>query len=132
MLWSSSFMNYNITAYSIYLPLAFAITIKVGVSCYYNGAHYLVELMQGNTHLAHTINRYLLMGYLLLNLGYTAVTLSFWPGIHSSLGVVTSCSFSLGCLMLLLGFMHYFNMLVTYLIRKKINNHVSPLKLQVL
>lgn len=120
-------MDFNVLAYCVFLPVAFAATFKTGWTCYRNGAHYLEELMRGDVKLAHAINRFLLIGYLLLNMGYIAVSLRFWESIGSAEAVILSCTSRMGYLLLLLGVMHYFNMLVTYLIRKKQKNSPNNL-----
>jgi hypothetical protein len=121
--------NYNIIAYCIYLPITFYITIVVGRICYQNGEVYLSRIINDHPDTVKAINSLLLVGYYLLNLGYAAITLSFWQQIHDIRGLIEILSGKLGTIIMFLGLMHFNNMLVTYIISKRINkNNQSSLK----
>ncbi len=117
--------NYNIIAYSIYLPLTYYITIVVGRICYKHGEIYLLGIINDHPDLVKTINKMLLIGYYLLNLGYAAITLSFWPELTNFGGLIGTIGVKLGQIILLLGLMHYNNMAVTYFISKRINKQLN-------
>ncbi len=119
--------NYNLIAYSIYLPITFYITIVVGKTCYNNGEVYLSRIINDHPETVRSINSILLVGYYLLNLGYAAITLSFWQEIHNIAQMIEILGRKLGTIILFLGLMHFNNMLVTYVISKRINKK-SPLK----
>lgn len=72
----------NVIAYIIYLLFTYLITVHVGLIFYRNGRAYILNLLNGDDHLTDSINRILLTGYYLLNLGYAAVIINFWETIH--------------------------------------------------
>lgn len=114
-------MNYNIVSYLIYLLITFYVTVVVGKICYTNGEHYLMKIINDKPELVRSINSILLIGYYLLNLGYATIMLSFWPQIESLNQLICELSTKTGKILLLLGFMHYFNILITALYSIKIN-----------
>ncbi len=114
-------INYNIIGYLVYLPITFYITIHIGKVCYTNGEHYLARIINDHPEIVKAINSLLLLGYYLLNLGYAAITLSFWPNIDNWIVLIETIGTKLGQIILLLGVMHFNNMLMTYLIAQRIN-----------
>jgi hypothetical protein len=102
-------MNYNVIAYLIYLPISFYISVILGRVLYKNGRHFILEAFSGDETITDAINYFLLVGYYLLNLGYDAYSLSFWPDIFSMMDLVNELSLRLGSLVLGLGLIHYFN-----------------------
>jgi hypothetical protein len=85
----------NTLAYIIYLLITYLVTVHVGLAFYRNGRAYILNLLLGDEALTDSINRILLTGYYLLNLGYAAVMISFWKTIETyaeliaSIGIMT-------------------------------------------
>jgi len=102
-------MNYNILSYTIYLPLIFFITIKVGWMFYKNGELFLMNLFENNLALIKNVNNILLMGYYLVNLGYSVLTISHWEKINNSIQLINVLSYTLGRIIILLALLHYNN-----------------------
>jgi hypothetical protein len=102
-------MNYNVIAYLIYLPISFYISVILGKVFYRNGRYFILEAFSGDETITNAINHFLLVGYYLLNLGYDAYSLSFWPNIMSTKDLINELSLHLGSLILGLGLVHYFN-----------------------
>ncbi|RXK60462.1 hypothetical protein ESA94_08310 [Lacibacter luteus] len=109
----------NSVAYIIYLLLTYFITVHVGLRFYRNGRIYILGLLDGNEELTDFINKLLLVGYYLLNLGYAALMINLWQNITSWLQLFESVFIMTGRIMLTLALIHFFNMLVIYLIRKR-------------
>lgn len=122
-------MNYNTIAYLIFIPTVIIVTVRVGYQCFTYGKEFLNCAFVKEPHLVDPINNSLLVGYIVLNTGYALVSLKFWETITNLSHLIEYLSFQLGCLILLLGVMHVFNMSVTYIIskRKIINqqNHIN-------
>ena len=76
-------MNLNIIGYLIYLSLTSIIIIKVGKLCYDNGNIFVSQLIPNHEELCLQINKTLLIGYYLLNLGYCAMTIISWEKIQT-------------------------------------------------
>ena len=109
-------MNYNIVTYSVYLPIIFFITIRIGWIFNKNGEVFLLNIFKGNTALVKNINRLLLIGYYLVNLGYAVVTISFWEKVESPIEVINTLSGVLGKIIILLAILHYNNIFwLTYI-----------------
>src|SRR4051812_25017513 len=111
-------MNLNIIAYLVYLLITYVVTVHIGVICYRNGIHYIRLELEDFT-LSDAVNRILLTGYYLVNLGYTSLMIFRWEKISSVSQLINSISLKTGTIILILGLMHVLNMTVIYLIRKK-------------
>jgi hypothetical protein len=118
----------NTIAYLLYLFLTYLITVHVGLRFYRNGRPYILRLLHGNESLTDFINRILLTGYYLLNLGYAALMLQRWQTVQSWEQVLTSVLTITGKIMLTLAVIHFFNMTVLYLYSKQQSHFLQPKK----
>ncbi|NCU04976.1 MAG: hypothetical protein GXC73_13415 [Chitinophagaceae bacterium] len=109
----------NSIAYIIYLFVTYLVTVHVGFRFYKNGRVYILNLLNGDEELTNFINRMLLMGYYLLNLGYAAMMISMWERINNWLELFTSICTMTGRIMLTLALIHFLNMTVIYFISRK-------------
>jgi hypothetical protein len=109
----------NTLAYILYLLLSYFITVHVGLLFYRNGRIYILNLLQGDEQLTGFINKMLLVGYYLLNLGYAALMISSWNTIYTFTELVVSVCTMTGRILLTLAAVHFCNMAVIYLISKK-------------
>lgn len=115
-------MNLNILTYLIYSIITGFIILRVGWLFYHFGAAYLYEIFGERRSLADAVNKLLLIGYYLLNLGYVAVSLSFWPQVHHLTQMLELLSAKVGFICLALGLIHFLNMLWVRLLKKQILN----------
>lgn len=102
----------NTLSYIIYLLLTWFITVHVGLIFYRNGKSYILNLLQGDEKLTLFINRILLVGYYLLNLGYVTISIRFWKTINTWTEVITSICTMTGKIMCILAVIHFFNMAI--------------------
>jgi hypothetical protein len=109
----------NVAAYLIYLLLTYWVTVHVGWRFYRNGRLYILALFRNETMIADAVNRLLLTGYYLLNLGYAALMLRSWPSLHTWTEVLLSVCTMSGRILLTLGCIHFCNMGLLYLLRKR-------------
>lgn len=118
-------LSMNTFAYILYMLITYVITVHVGLRFYRNGRVYILRLLHGDEPLTDTINRILLTGYYLLNLGYAALTISTWKTIHHPEEVFITVFTMTGKIMLTLAVIHFFNMGIIYLFskRKYYSNH---------
>jgi len=113
-------VNYNLLTYCIYTPIILFITIRVGWLFYKNGAVFLQKIFD-NHSITKTINKLLLTGYYLVNIGYSVIMISFWEVVESVDGVVHSITTRTGIIMLFLAVLHYNNIIILkYIATKKI------------
>ncbi|MBO9634220.1 MAG: hypothetical protein J7578_13980 [Chitinophagaceae bacterium] len=109
----------NTIAYILYFLTTYFITVHTGLSFYRNGRIYILNLLEGNAALTDFINRILLIGYYLLNLGYVALTVNEWDEILNIRELITTLGFRVGMIMLILAYIHFVNMGVILYIGKK-------------
>ena len=104
-------MTFNTAGYIIFGFLVYFITFHVGLVFYRNGKIYMQQLFNDDIHLVDAINKLLLVGYYLLNLGYTTLSIVYWPHIASLSELVECVTYNAGVMIVILGLMHYINML---------------------
>jgi hypothetical protein len=109
----------NIAAIIIYLFIAYLVTVHVGWKFYTNGKIYIMHLMQQDEQYSNAINKLLLTGYYLLNLGYSAVMITLWIPVYDLSTLISTVATMLSRIILTLGIMHFLNMSVIYLLSKK-------------
>lgn len=102
-------MSLNLIGYGIFLILMAFIIVVVGKICYRNGNIFVAELIPGHLALCQQINKSLLIGYYLVNIGYCAVTLSFWSSITSWPMLVEVIALKMAAIIIILSVLHYIN-----------------------
>lgn len=100
----------NTLAYIFYLIITYVITVHVGLIFYRNGEIFILGLLHNDKKLTEFINRILLTGYYLLNLGYAALMIRFWKTITTWTEMLTSIGTMTGMIMLTLAVIHFLNM----------------------
>lgn len=103
-------LNHNLLAYFIYIVFMSLIIIHVGLSCYRNGIVFMNQLMPSRTSYALQLNKILLAGYYLVNIGYTVYMISTWNLITTIEDIVSTIATNAAQIILLLGMLHYINM----------------------
>jgi hypothetical protein len=116
----------NTLAYIIYLLITYLITVRVGFIFFRNGRVFILDLLHNDVPLTDAINRILLVGYYLVNLGYAALMINTWNTIITWTELLLSITVMTGKIVLTLAVMHYFNMFVIYLISKRNQSIFHP------
>ena len=113
-------MNYNVSAYCIYLILTVFVIAFVGKLFYRNGRIFILGLMKDDAVTTDYFNNILLVAYYLFNIGYAFVKLHFWQRIGNPEMLISSISNNMSVLIFILASTHYMNMiLIWYLSRSK-------------
>ena len=112
-------MNHNIVTYCLYLLITISLTIWVARTLFKNGKVFLLDIFQGNKEIADSVNNLLLVGFYLINLGYTVYTLQINTNILSAQEVIERLSIKVGFIILILGAMHFFNLYIFFNLRKR-------------
>lgn len=112
-------MSYILITYSFYLAITLVLTIWVARTLFRNGKVFLIDIFHGNTDLANAVNNLLLVGFYLINIGYAVYTLSISDNVFNARQLVEILSFKCGAIILILGGMHFFNMLVFFKLRSR-------------
>jgi hypothetical protein len=112
-------MNYFILTYAVYLIISIALTVWVAKVLFKNGRIFLVDIFHGNTELADSVNKLLVVGFYLINIGYMSLVLKEEGLIGNMQVVVEVLSRKLGYIILILGAMHFFNLIVFFKLRNR-------------
>ena len=113
-------MNYNLITYGIYIALMSIVIYKIGKVCYKNGKVFILNVLC-DEELTNSINKTLLAGYYLVNIGFVIYTIKEWPQIDRPLEIINELAKYVGSLMILLASLHYFNIyFITHLLKKLI------------
>jgi len=112
-------MSYILISYTLYLFLTLALTVWVARTLFSNGKVFLLDIFHGNKELANAVNNLLLVGFYLINIGYAVYTLTITENILDARQLVEGLSIKVGAIILILGGMHFLNMLVFNKLRKR-------------
>jgi hypothetical protein len=103
-------MNHTVIAYTIYLPVAVAMTVWVARTLHRNGRVFLLQAFRGREDMADSVNHLLVVGFYLINFGFIATALRYGDKPEDVQAVIEFLSTKLGIVMVVLGAMHFFNM----------------------
>ncbi|WP_344240456.1 hypothetical protein [Kribbella hippodromi] len=109
----------TVTTYLIYLLIAVPLTIWVARTLSRNGKVFLIDVFHGNEAFADAVNRLLLVGFYLLNLGFVTLFLRSDRAVLDASGVFEQLSVKLGIVMLVLGVVHLTNVWIFNKIRTR-------------
>jgi hypothetical protein len=112
-------MNATTLTYALYLVLAIGMTVWVARTLHQNGRIFLVECFQGNTELADSVNHLLVVGFYLINIGFVSLYLKTSDSVVGAQGVFETLSGKMGIVLLVLGGMHFFNLVVFTKMRRR-------------
>ncbi len=111
-------MNYTLIATLAYLAAAIGMTIYVGRVLRIHGRPFLEEAFFDKPALADAINVLLNTGFYLLNLGIIGASLKFALKADTFVEAIQVAGYRLGIELLILGFIHFFNMRMINKVRK--------------
>jgi hypothetical protein len=105
--------------YFVYLAISLTVTIWVAKTLHKRGRIFLVDAFHGQQELADSINHLLVVGFYLINVGYVAFALKSTENPTNLRQAIELVSDKLGLVLLVLGGMHFFNLLVFSSVRKR-------------
>ena len=105
-------MNYNLIGYCIFILIIVFIIVVVGKICYRNGNIFVASLIPDHFDLCQQINKTLLVGYYLVNIGYAAMSLADWENIVSLSRLVEVIAFKTAVIVCILSVLHYLNIFI--------------------
>lgn len=112
-------MNATVMTYGLYLALSLPLTVWVARNLHRNGRIFLVECFRGNEPLADSVNQLLVVGFYLVNFGFVALYLKLVDDVEAARGIFEALSAKLGVVLLVLGGMHFFNLLIFTKMRRR-------------
>ncbi|MEM1176036.1 MAG: hypothetical protein AAGA33_06550 [Pseudomonadota bacterium] len=98
----------------LYIALSIGITVYVSRTLSKNGLPFLIDGFAGNTTLAESTNHLLVVGFYLINLGFVLLRMQTNVEISSINELIIYQASGLGLVLLILGAMHFFNMLIIH------------------
>jgi len=112
------FMNV-VVCYASYLIISIILTVWVAKTLYRSGRIFLLDAFRGNADLADSVNHLLIVGFYLINVGYIALALKTTSALATFRQAIELESTKIGVVLLILGGMHFFNILVLAKMRKR-------------
>ncbi len=110
--------QYLIAVYGAYAVISVTLTVWIARTLFKNGAVFLEEVFADAPKMAEAVNRLLVVGFYLLNLGYASLLMKM-RGASGAIEAVEALSGKLGLLLLSLGGMHFFNLYLFHRIRQR-------------
>ncbi len=101
----------NLIAYTIYSPIVLFTTFYLGWVFYSNGKVYLQKIFVGQEAFGQYINKLLLIGYYLVNIGIAFYTIIFWESMDSLESLFALVSTYIGRYFLFLALLHFNNLI---------------------
>ena len=105
--------------YLIYLLISVGLTLIVGRALSRSGREFLLEVFDGNTGLAEAVNRLLVVGFYLLNLGFVTLTMQTSGNIDGARQGMQLLSVKIGEVLLVLGALHFANLAIFARVRSR-------------
>ena len=109
----------TVATYLGYLAVAVPLTVWVARVLSRHGRVFLADVFDGDEKLAEAVSTLLLVGFYLLNLGFVMLYLSVDTVVTSPRALIEALSVKLGVVMLLLGVVHFGNLVVFHGIRRR-------------
>ena len=103
--------TYNLSAYSIYLPVAITLTIVVSHLLFKNAKIFMLEIFHQKEDIALATNSLFKIGFYLLNIGFALKIVEFYQ-ILTMENLVVSLSEKIGGFSIYLGIMMMLNLLL--------------------
>jgi hypothetical protein len=112
-------MTWTVGTYVVYLLATVPLTIWVAATLSRHGRVFLEDVFTGNHALAHAVNRLLVVGFYLLNLGFVSLYLRLGTDVVALRGLFEELSVKIGVVTLVLGVVHFCNVYVFNAIRRR-------------
>ena len=108
-----------VITYAAYLVISVFLTVWVARTLHKNGRVFLIEVFNGDEALADSVNHLLVVGFYLINLGYVTLALKIGDVIDTPQQGIEALSYKVGLVLLVLGGMHFFNLLIFQRIHRR-------------
>lgn len=109
--------SYQVPVYIVYLGVSISLVVWLARTLFRNGSVFLEDVFP-DPRMAAAVNKLLVIGFYMLNLGYSALLLKAEP-TGSSIEAFEVLGRKLGVLLVSLAVLHFLNMYVFYWIRRR-------------
>ncbi|RYC14228.1 hypothetical protein [Nocardioides zhouii] len=113
-------MDWTATSYLTYLAITVPLTIWVATTLSSNGRVFLEDVFGDNAALADAINKLLVVGFYLLNVGFVLLYLRTGELVVDLPSLMEVVSLKVGVVMVVLGLIHFTNVYVFNSIRRRV------------
>ena len=114
------------TVYAVYATAGVGLTIWLARTLSRNGEVFLEDVFLDNPRMAAAVNRLLVVGFYLLNLGYSFSTLKASSAAPTPVAAIEILAMKLGALLLSLGALHFLNLYLFHRIRRRGQIRLAP------
>jgi hypothetical protein len=108
-----------VITYAAYVVVSIFLTVWVARTLHKNGRVFLVEVFSGDEPLADSVNHLLVVGFYLINFGYVSLALKLGLPVETPQDGIEALSYKIGLVLLVLGGMHFFNLLIFQRIHRR-------------
>ena len=117
--------DYLVPVYATYVVVAVTLVVWLARTLFHNGEVFLEDVFEDNPRMAHAVNRLLVIGFYMANLGYAGLILraESAPDAVSAFEVLSA---KLGILLVSLAALHFLNLYVFYRIRRRAGAATLP------
>ena len=112
--------------YLAYLAISVALTVWVARTLHKNGRIFLVDSFLGNEALADSVNHLLVVGFYLVNIGFVTLALKHGDKATDAQTALEILSSKVGLVLVVLGAMHFFNLLIFSKMRRRATRQAPP------
>lgn len=109
--------SYQVPVYVLYVVLSVSLVVWLARTLFRNGSVFLEDVFD-DPRMAASVNKLLVIGFYMLNLGYSALLLKADPA-GDSVEAFEVLGQKLGILLVSLAVLHFLNMYVFYWIRRR-------------
>jgi uncharacterized membrane protein YidH (DUF202 family) len=110
---------YQETYYIAYGVLCAALIVCLAIILHRAGDVFLHDSFPGRPELVKAVGRLLDIGFYLVSFGYVALTFRTFMPLDNIAQITQALSIKVGCFLLLLGAMHFFNLLLLAIFRRR-------------
>jgi hypothetical protein len=118
--------NHLIPVYLVYAAAGIGLTIWLARTLFKSGEVFLEDVFADNPRMAAAVNRLLVVGFYLLNLGYAFVMLKAGHEVANTTEAVETLAMKLGSLLLALGGLHMCNLYLFHRMRRRAQLRMEP------
>jgi hypothetical protein len=112
-------VNLTVLTYVIYLLLSLILTVWVARTLGRTGQVFLLALLRGEEALAAAVNRLLVVGFYLIDLGFVTLFMRIGGTVGTARGCFEALSVKIGTVLLVLGVFHVLNVYLLARVRRR-------------
>jgi hypothetical protein len=112
--------------YLVYAASSVGLTVWLARTLSKNGEVFLDDVFVDHPRMAGAVNRLLVVGFYLVNLGYALLTLKAGSPSLTEIEAIETLAAKLGALLLALGAMHFSNLYVFHRLRRRSQIRLAP------